>query len=75
MSGSKIQVDSIKTEENGSVNLAFGATLPSGQSISSSGGMNVVGIVTAASFIGDGSGITGITFASVSRTFAFSLLV
>jgi hypothetical protein len=76
MSISKIQVDSIQSFDppDSSVILSQGATIPSGKTISGSGNINVVGNVTATSFVGNGDGITGVNFATVSKTIAFSLL-
>ena len=76
MSISKIQVDSIQSFDppDSSVILSQGATIPSGKTISGSGNINVVGSVTATSFVGNGDGITGVNFATVSKTIAFSLL-
>jgi hypothetical protein len=76
MSISKIQVDSIQSFDppDSSVILSQGATIPSGKTISAAGNMNVVGIITATSFVGNGDGITGVNFATVSKTIAFSLL-
>ena len=74
MSISKIQVDSIQTIEDSAITLSQGAIIPSGKTISSSGNMNVVGIITATSFVGNVDGITGVVFATVSKTIAFSLL-
>ena len=76
MSISKIQVDSIQSFDppDSSVILSQGATIPSGKTISAAGNMNVVGIITATSFVGNGDGITGVNFATVSKTIAYSLL-
>ena len=60
--------------DNGSPELTQGATIPSGKTISGSGNINVVGNVTATSFVGNGDGLTGVNFATVSKTIAFSLL-
>ena len=75
MSISKIQVDSIQSFDppDSSVILSQGATIPSGKTISGSGNINVVGTLTG-TFSGDGSAITGIEFATLSKTIAFSLL-
>jgi hypothetical protein len=75
MSISKIQVDSIQSFDppDSSVILSQGATIPSGKTISGSGNINVDGTLTG-TFSGDGSAITGVTFATVSKTIAFSLL-
>ena len=75
MSVSKIQVDSIQSFDppDSSVILSQGATIPSGKTISGSGDMNVVGIVTATSFVGDGS-VLG-QFASASKAYGIKLIL
>jgi hypothetical protein len=59
--------------DNGSPELTQGATIPSGKTISGSGDMNVVGIVTATSFVGDGS-VLG-QFASASKAYGIKLIL
>jgi len=71
---SKIQVDSIATEQSTAITLPQGATIPSGKTISGAGNIKIVGIITATSFKGNGDGITGVNFATVAKTFAFSLI-
>ena len=44
----------------GAPELTYGAVVPATGTISGAGGINVSGIVTAASFSGDGSGLTGV---------------
>ena len=75
MSISKIQVDTIQSFDppDSSVILSQGATIPSGKTISGSGNINVDGTLTG-TFVGNGDGITGVTFATISKTIAFSLL-
>ena len=75
MSISKIQVDSIQSFDppDSSVILSQGATIPSGKTISGSGNINVDGTITA-TFVGNGEGLTGVEFATLSKTIAFSLL-
>ena len=70
---SKIQVDSIVTEQNTAITLSQGATIPSGKIISNSGGMVVDGTLTGTSFIGSGSGL--INIATVSRVYAIKILI
>jgi hypothetical protein len=76
MSVSKIQVDSIQSFDppNSAVILPQGATVPSGKTISGAGDINVNGTLTSTTFVGNGDGITGVNFATVSKTIAFSLL-
>ena len=45
---------------SGAPELTYGAVIPNTGTISGAGGINVTGIVTAASFSGDGSGLTGV---------------
>ena len=45
---------------SGAPELTYGAVVPATGTISGAGGINVSGIVTAASFSGDGSGLTGV---------------
>ena len=44
----------------GAPELTYGAVVPATGTISGAGGINVTGIVTAASFSGDGSSLTGV---------------
>ena len=71
---SKIQVDSIVTDQNTAPTLPQGATIPSGKTISGSGNMNVVGVLTATSFSGDGSAITGLNISTLKKSIGFSLI-
>ena len=72
----KIKVNSIVNKnDDGPTELKFGASIPAGQSISGSGGINVTGIVTASGFSGDGSGLTGIFVATSSQVIAFKKIL
>ena len=44
----------------GAPELTYGAVVPATGTISGAGGINVTGVVTATSFSGDGSGLTGV---------------
>ena len=44
----------------GAPELTYGAVVPATGTISGAGGINVTGVVTATSFSGDGSALTGI---------------
>ena len=70
---SKIQVDSIATDQNSAVTLSQGATIPSGKTISGAGSVNV-GVISATSFSGNGTALTGLSFSTVAKSFAFSLI-
>ena len=69
---SKIQVDSIATDQNTAITLSQGATIPSGKTISNSGGMVVNGTLTG-TFSGDGSQI--VTSSSPKRPFSIKLII
>ena len=72
---SQIQVDSIESYDPiGPVIVSYGASIPAGQSISGPGGMNVVGIITASQFSGDGTGLTGLSVATTGKVIAFTLI-
>ena len=70
---SKIQVDSISTEQNTSPTLTQGATIPSGKTISNSGGMVVNGTLTG-TFSGDGSALANLQFSTIGKSIAISLI-
>jgi len=57
---SEIRVNKIVDEQGtGAIELTQGASIPSGKIITGSGGINISGVITATSFSGDGSGLTG----------------
>ena len=57
---SEIRVNSIIAEGGSSApNLAYGAQVPTGMGITGAGSVNLTGIVTAASFSGAATGLTG----------------
>ena len=73
---SKIKVDSIEAYEPlGPVVVSYGATVPSGQQFSVNGGVNIVGVVTASSFVGDGSTLTNIPVATQGKAIALSFII
>jgi len=70
---SKIQVDSISTEQNTAITLSQGATIPSGKTISNSGGMVVNGTLTG-TFSGNGSALANLQFSTIGKSIAISLV-
>lgn len=64
----------VNRNDSGAPQLNYGATVPSGQTISGDGGMNVTGIVTASSFVGNGSGLTNLSIATRGRAFAYKVV-
>jgi hypothetical protein len=72
----KIKVNSIVNKnDDGPTELKFGASIPSGQSISGSGGINVVGVITASEFSGNGAGLTGLPVATKGKSFAYKYIL
>ena len=58
---SRLRSDKVVNQAgSGAPELTYGAVVPATGTISGAGGINVSGIVTAASFSGDGSGLTGV---------------
>jgi len=86
-----LRTDSITNKTgDGSVNLDQGATIPSDKNIVSSGNINAtgistvgflsvtnasVGIVTATTFVGDGSGLTQISGVSIAKSIALRSII
>jgi hypothetical protein len=72
---SQIQVDSIESyDPTRPVIVSYGATVPSGQTFTAEGNVNIVGVVTASNFVGDGSGLTQLSIATQGRAIAFTLI-
>jgi hypothetical protein len=58
---SRIRADRfVNNAATGAPELTYGAEVPVGYGITGAGGINITGVVTAASFSGDGSGLTGV---------------
>ena len=72
---SKIQVDSIQGNDSPyAVTLSQGISMASGTSITGAGNINLSGIVTATTFVGNGDGITGVEIITASRSIALSYI-
>lgn len=72
---SKLQVDSIVNVDNdGPVVFPQGINLGSGQSLNSSGGMNIDGTLTATTFVGDGSNLSGLEVISNGKAISQILI-
>ena len=72
---SKIQVDSIEAfDPAGPVVVSYGASVPSGQTFTAQGNVNVVGVITASNFSGDGSGLSGLNIATSSKAIAYTII-
>lgn len=70
---SLIKVDSIVNSTNtGSVSLEKGGTIPAGKELSVTGNINVTGILTATSFTGDGSALTGLGGSPTTKAVSFA---
>jgi hypothetical protein len=72
---SKIQVDSLEAYDPvGPVIVSYGASVPPGQTFTALGDVNVVGVVTATNFVGDGSGLTQLSIATESKAIAYTII-
>ena len=73
----KIEVDSVVDRAGtGAPSMELGCTIPSNQSLTGEGGLNITGALTVSeSMSGSGSGLTGITAANNSKVFAVKLVV
>ena len=76
---------------SGPVELTYGASFPPGSKLNIQGDINIAGvstvgflsatsinasgIVTATSFVGDGSGLTGVPTASASKSIALKIIL
>ena len=73
---SKIQVNSIEAYDPvGPVVVSYGASVPSGQTFTAQGNVNVVGVITASNFVGNGSGLTGLSIATQGKSIAFKRIL
>jgi len=75
---------------SGAVELTYGASIPSTGKVKVEGNINIAGVstvgfltvtnanisgvITATSFVGDGSGLTGIPVATEAKTIAFAII-
>ena len=58
---SRIRADKfVNNAATGAPQLTYGAEVVAGVGITGAGGINITGVVTATSFSGDGSGLTGV---------------
>ena len=58
---SRIRADKfVNNAATGAPQLTFGAEVVAGVGLTGAGGINITGVVTATSFSGDGSGLTGV---------------
>jgi hypothetical protein len=72
---SKIQVDSLESYDPvGPVVVSYGASVPSSQTFTALGDVNISGVVTATNFVGDGSGLTQLSIATESKAIAYTII-
>lgn len=73
---SKIQVNSIvNRSDDGAVTFSKGAIVPSGQIFSIQGNASLTGVVTASSFVGDGSNLNNLAIATTARSVAYKAIL
>lgn len=71
-----LRVDTIESFDPVGPSIApYGLIVPSGMTISSSGGVNVVGILSSTSFAGNGAGITGIPATTTAKAIALTIII
>jgi hypothetical protein len=72
---SKIKVNILEAyDPAGPVAVSYGASVPTGQTFTVQGDVNITGIVTASNFVGNGSGLTGLNIATQGKSIAFTLI-
>ena len=87
----RLKVDSIRNRnDDGAPSLIKGASIPSGANLTVNGDLNLtgvatvgflttqnatVGIVTASSFVGDGSGLTSLQMVTAAKAYALRSLL
>tara|TARA_R110000822_G_scaffold218063_2_gene352527 strand:+ start:1716 stop:1961 length:246 start_codon:yes stop_codon:yes gene_type:complete len=73
---SRIRVNSlVNKDDTGGVTFLKGGKIPAGQIFKVEGGLTAAGIMTATSFIGDGSALTNLNTITASRTYGLALIL
>ena len=73
---SKIRVNSIvNKDDTGGPLFLKGAQVPSGQIFKCEGDVTVSGILTATSFVGDGSALSNLTTITAGKSYGMSILL
>ena len=71
----QLKVDSITNRsDTGAPTLTQGATIPSGKTISGAGNMDVVGVLTATTFSGNGTALTGIIPITIGKVYSIKII-
>lgn len=69
-----LNVNNIQSAEDSAASLTFGGVVSSGYALTCAGGVNVSGVVTATSFVGNGSSLTSLPLAESSTVVALYLI-
>ena len=73
---SRLQVNNIQSLDGGAPTLSGTVEIPSGKEVVITGaGVSVVGILTAQSFVGDGSNMTNLTTISIPQVLAYKRIL
>lgn len=73
---SRIKVNSlVNKDDTGGVTFIKGGKVPAGQIFKVQGGLTAAGIMTAQSFVGDGSALTNLSTITASRTYGLALIL
>lgn len=78
MPQSEIRVNFIRSNKNPTndpVIFPYGFTVGAGYALTCGGGINIVGVLTAASYSGDGYNVTGLPGVTVAKTLAITALL
>jgi len=78
MAQSEIRVNTIRSNKNSAndpVIFPYGFTVGTGYALTCSGGINIVGVLTAAQYNGDGYNVTGLPGVTVGKTLAITTLL
>ena len=78
MAQSEIRVDTIRSNResaNAPVVFPYGFTVGAGYALTCGGGINVVGVLTAAQYNGDGYYVTNLPKVTVGKTLAITTLL
>lgn len=78
MAQSEIRVDTIRSNRdnpNAPVVFPYGFTVGAGYALTCGGGMNIVGVLTAAQYNGDGFNVTNLPKVSAGKTLAITTLL